>query len=103
MVQEEGGGGGGTDGAQGKQDKEEGEEEEVGEEDGAADPGIEGTPGAQASVPRGVLAVDVSIAPRAERKWRVWPRAAGRAPPVLPSPAVADRASADVTRGAAPR
>lgn len=98
------GGAGGTDGAQGKQEKEEGEEEKVGEkEEGAADPGTEGTPGAQASVPRGVLAVDVSIAPRAERKWRVWPRAAGRAPPVLPSPAVADRASADVTRGAAPR
>lgn len=36
---------------------------------------------------------------RAERKWRVWPRAARRA---TPSPAVADRVSADVTGGAAP-
>lgn len=66
----------------------------------AADPRTEGTPGAQASVPRRVLAVDVSIAPRG-KKWRVWPRAAGRAPPVLPSPAVADRARGRHARGAA--
>lgn len=49
------------------------------------------------------MATDVPTAPRAERKWRVWPRAAGRAPLARPSPAVADRVSADVTGGAAPR
>lgn len=76
--------------------------EEVGaEEKGAKDPGTrQGRPGRR---PRRAWAADLSAASRAERKWRIWPRAAGRAPPARPSPAVADRVSADVTGGAAPR
>lgn len=83
---EEGGGGGKSGGGRGN---------------GPRSPG--GTPRALAAAPRGVLAAELSTAPRAERKWRIWPRAAGRAPPARPSPAVADRVSADVTGGAAPR
>lgn len=67
---------------------------------GSGHEGLGGSPRALAAAPLGVFAADISNARRAERKWRVWPRAACRA---TPSPAVADRVSADVTGGAAPR
>lgn len=76
-------------GARGKEKEEEGKAGEEGEERGAVGAETQGAvPGAQAS--EGAQREPwASIAPRAARKWRVWPGATGPAPPARPSPAVA--------------
>lgn len=97
------GGGGERAGRTGKRRKRKGGGGRRGGGRGSRPGDLGGTPRALASAPGGVLAANVSAAPGAERKWRVWPRATGWAPPARPSPAVADRVSADVTGAAAPR